>query len=495
MIPISHLDLITLVIYLVSTALFGASFYKRRASAKEYFLGGGMMGWIPIGISILAADLSAISVMGSPAWVYKHDLSLLWVTVGYPLVAPLVILVFAPFYAKLHLYTAYEYLERRFDMRVRLVASGLFQMLRAWHVAVAIYGPSLILHLVTGFAMWKCIVTMGVFTTFYTTLGGMKAVIWTDVIQFTTVMGGILLIVVVAVRGVPGGILKAWSLAAAGGKLHFINTALNPHETTTIWACLIGGSFLALGPLITDQAILQRLFTTRSARDFRQSVLLQSMLIVPVIGSLNLVGVVLYAFYQTHPEHLLRLSNSDAIVPFFVLTEMPAGIAGLVIAGIFAASMAVMSAGVNALTTATTVDFYARVIRPGRSDIHYAAVGRVGTALWGTVVTLLAVFAGRAGDLAIAYSRVSSVLIGPMLGIFLMGILSRKTNGARVLAGAIIGGAVTATVSLSSTWSFLYLGAIGTLATSVAGCLVSLLFAKYDSVHLKGLTIRETSEN
>ncbi|MHB8887808.1 MAG: sodium:solute symporter family transporter [Acidobacteriaceae bacterium] len=493
MIPFADADYITLSVYLLAIAIFGSSFYQRKSTAREYFLGGRSMGWLPIGISIVAADLSAISVMGSPAWAYKNNLTLLWVTVGYPLVAPIVILIFVPFYSKLNLYTAYEYLERRFNPSVRSMGSGLFQILRAWHVAVAIYGPALVIHLVSGLPVWKCVLAMGLFTTFYTTLGGMKAVIWTDVIQFTTVITGVVVILWVAVRGVPGGIPAIYSIAHAAGRLQLVNLSTNPNEMTTLWACLIGGAFLALGPLTTDQAILQRLFAAKSTKDFRQSILLQAFLIVPVIALLNCIGVALFAYYHAHPERLQHLHNLDAIVPYFVLTELPYGLAGLVIAAIFAASMAVMSAGINALTTATTVDYYARFLRAGRSGEHYASIGRIGTAAWGCVVTLMALFAGRAGDLAIAYSRISSMVVGPMLGIFLLGVTTRRANSNGVQIGAITGAAVILFVSVRTSWSFFYFGAIGTIVTFVLGYLFSLLFPPPGPSNVTGLVMGEES--
>ncbi len=495
MISLATADYVALAVYLLAIAIFGSSFYQRRSTAREYFLGGRSMGWMPIGISIVAADLSAISVMGSPAWAFKHNLTLLWVTVGYPIVAPIVILVFVPFYSRLNLYTAYEYLERRFDLTVRSVASGLFQILRAWHVAVAIYGPALVIHLVSGLPIWECVLAMGLFTTFYTTLGGMKAVIWTDVIQFTTVMLGIILILALALRGIPGGVSAVYSVAHSAGRLRLLNTSANPAQMTSLWACLIGGAFLALGPLTTDQAILQRLFAAKSTKDFRQSVLLQAILIVPVVALLNAIGVVLFVYYHAHPERLVGLHNLDAVVPYFVLTQLPQGVAGLVIAAIFAASMAVMSAGINALTTATTVDFYARLLRPGRAEEHYAFVGRIGTGAWGCIVTLMALFASRAGDLAIAYSRVSSLIVGPMLGIFLLGVATRRGNAAGVIIGTIAGASSVILMSLWTDWSFFYFGPIGAVITFLTGFLASPLFPHPEPSHLTGLIIQaESSE-
>lgn len=475
MISLSPVDYAAVLCYLLAIAVFGSSFYRKNSTAREYFLGGRSMGWLPAGISIVAADLSAITIMGQPAWSFKHNLEIFWLALGYPLMAPVAILVFVPFYSKLNLYTAYEYLERRFDLRARLVVSALFQMLRAWHVAVAIFGPALVIHLVTDLPVWKCILAMGFFTSIYTALGGIKAVIWTDVIQFVTVTTGVTLILLTAIHRVPGGAVAAFHIAQHAGRLRLINLSTDPSQLTSLWACLAGGFVLALAPLTTDQAILQRLFTTKSTRDCRQSVIVQSVLVIPIAVLLYALGLALFAFYQVHPDRLRGIGNLDAIVPFFAVKELPVGVAGLVIAAIFAASMAVMSAGINSLTTATTVDFYQRVFRPGRAAQHYARVGRFGTAAWGVVVTLLALLAGKAGDLMVAYSHVSSMLVGPMLGIFLLATLTKRANTPGVLAGAFAAAATVAAIIVFSDWGFFLYGPIGVLVTLFFGYAASLL--------------------
>ncbi len=485
----STLDYVAVLLYLLAIAAFGSSFYRKNSSAREYFLGSRSISWLPAGISIIAADLSAISVMGVPAWSYKNNLELIWVSVGYPLVAPLVILVFVPFYSRLNLYTAYEYLERRFNVKVRLFCSALFQMLRSWHVAVAVYGPALVINMVTGLEVWKCIMIMGLFTTFYTTLGGIKAVIWTDVIQFVTVTSGILLIFFTALYNIPGGFSEAWRIAAENGKFHIVNTSLDLSQVTTIWSCVLGGAILSLAPLTTDQAILQRLFTTKSVKDCKQSVILQSVLIVPISLLLYAVGIVLFVFYRNHTDRLAGLTTNNAILPLFAVSELPSGIAGLVIAAIFAASMAVMSAGINSLTTASTVDFYQRIFRPHETPEHYARVGRAGTLIWGCAVTLLALFAERAGDLATAYTRVSSVISGPMLGIFLLGTMTRTATATGSMIGGLTGVVAILTVITQTNWSFFYLGLIGTLTTFGVGSAASRFTAAPEPRQIEGLVV------
>lgn len=485
------LDYAVVIGYLLTIAAIGSSFYRRKSTPKEYFLGGRKMSWLPVGISIIAADLSAITVMGIPAWGYKHNLELLWVIVGYPLVAPVVILVFVPFYARLNLYTAYEYLERRFSLSVRLVTSLLFQMLRGMHVAIAIYAPSLVISFVTGLPVWKCIIFMGLFTTLYTTLGGMKAVIWTDVIQFCMVTSGITMVLLTAVGHVPGGLTTVYHTALDAGRLKLFNFSTDPTQLTSFWACLIGGSFLALAALTTDQAILQRLFTTKSPEACRQSVILQATLAVPIISLLYVSGIALFAFYHYNPSHLAGLTAQDAVMPFFAVRELPRGISGLIIAAIFAASMAVMSAGINALTTATTVDIYQRGFHPQDAPEHYAIVGRMGTVGWGLVVTGLALFARHLGALALAYSRVSSFISGPVLGMFLLGILTKRTTARGALIGAAAGMAAVCIASFRTEWSFFYLGPIGAVVTVLSGYFASLFMAPPPGEKTRGLVMGE----
>lgn len=485
----SSLDYAVVLLYLVAVAGFGSSFYRRKSTATEYFLGGRSMPWLAAGISIIAADLSAITVMGTPAWAYKHNLELFWATT-YPLVAPIVLLVFVPFYASLNLYTAYEYLERRFNLTVRVLASTLFHVLRAMHVSIALYAPSLVISLVTGLPVWQCVLLMGSITTFYTTLGGIRAVIWTDVIQFTTVMAGLVAILWTSLGRLDVSLEAAYRTASEAGRLKLLNLSTDPSELTSLWACLIGGAVLCLAPLTTDQAVLQRLFTTRSVRDCRQSVILQSIVVMPVTMLLFVVGTALFVFYQYNPSRLAGLNSEDAILPFFAVHELPSGASGLIIASIFAASMAVMSAGINALTTATTVDFYQRLFRPHETGEHYAVVGRVGTVVWGTLVTGLALFADRLGELALAYNRVSSFISGPLLGVFMLAALTMRTTAVGAIAGAAAGMVSVSFVMFHTTWSFFYTAPIGLAATMAIGYAVSLTGTSPPAERLRGLVAR-----
>ena len=480
---------IVVIGYLVLVASIGSAFYKKKSTSKEYFLGGRSMSWLPVGISILAADLSAITVMGCPAWGFRHNLALLVVAFGYPLVAPIVIYVFVPFYAKLNLYTAYEYLERRFDLKVRLLTSFLFQVLRGVHVAIVSYAPALVINLVTGLPVWKCILMMGLFTTFYTLLGGMKAVIWTSVIQFCTVTLGMGLVFVFSLSHIQGGLAVAYRTALDAGRLRLFNFSTDPTDLTSFWACILGGAVLCLAPLTTDQVILQRLFTTKSVKDCRQSIIAQAVLVVPTTLLLYLVGTALFVFYHYNPTHLKGFPLDDAVMPFFAVHELSGVRSGLIVAAILAASMAVMSAGINSLTTATTVDFYQRVFHPNETPLHYAVVGRIGSVGWGLGMTLLALFAGRLGALVLAYNKVASFIAGPLLGIFLLATMTARATASGSLIGAGVGTLVVAFVNFGTKWSFFYQGPIGVVVTIVAGYLASLLTSPPPAEKVRGLVM------
>ncbi|MGA8540719.1 MAG: sodium/solute symporter [Terriglobales bacterium] len=485
----TRLDSVTVIAYLVGVSVIGALFYKRRSTAKEYFLGGRSMSWLPVGISIIAADLSAITVMGNPAWSYQYNLEIIWQAFGYLLVAPIVILVFVPFYTRLNLYTAYEYLERRFSLSVRLVTSILFQIVRCAHVAIALYAPSLIIAFVTGRPEWQCVLGMGAFTIVYTTLGGMKAVIWTSVIQFCTVVLGTLLISYVAVSHVSGGLATVYRTALDSGRLKLFDFSFDPRDLTSFWACIIGGALLSIAPMTTDQAILQRFFTTKSYEDCKQSIILQAIVTIPIQLLLFFTGIVIFVFYHYHPSHLAGLVSKDAIMPFFAVHELPSGVSGLLIASIFAASMAVMSAGINSLTTASTVDIYQRLFRPNATPEHYGAVGRIGTVCWGAAATLFAMFAKYLGDLVLSYMRVSSFISGPLFGIFALAALSKRTTSNGVLIGAGVGTAAVALMAFRTQWSFFYQGPVGAIVTIAVGYAASLFMAAPPLEKIRGYVV------
>jgi SSS family transporter len=478
-----------IVCYIVLVTALGARFYRRKSSAQEYFLGGRAMNAIAVGISLMAADLSAISYMGIPAWAFERNWELFLLSCTYLLAAPVVMYVFIPFYMRFRLYTGYEYLDRRFDLKSRLLVAVLFLFTRAGHIAIAIYTPSIALAIITGVPLYGCVLMMGVFTTLYTTLGGMRAVIWTDVIQFSVLMTGAFTVCGFALARLPGGLWTFYQINAQAGKFGILNFSLNPQELTSIWATLIGGGVMTLSTLATDQAYLQRYFTTKSAREGRRSILLDAIIAVPVSAILFVMGDLLFAFYHVRPERLRGLPTIDALLPFFVVHELGGAFSGLVVASIFAASMAVMSAGLNSLSTVTAVDFYQRLSGRSRDDPGVVRVGRWGTLAWGAAATAGALFADRLGPVVNACNIIISYLGGPVLGIFLLGILTKRATAAGAFWGGILGFAIVSAVAVLSKISFFYYGLIGLAATFGIGYLLSLPGAPPSREQLAGLVL------
>ncbi len=473
--------------YIIAISTLGSLFYRRKTSAGDFFLGGRSMKALPVAISLVAADMSAISYMGAPAWTYQHNLELVWSSWSYLFIAPVVMYLFMPFYSRFKFYTAYEYLERRFDLKTRLLGSAIFLLLRGSHVAIVIYAPSLILSIITGLPLYACVLIMGVCTTLYTTLGGMRAVIWTDVMQFSILLGGLFTVVYLSVSHVPGGVPTVYAVAKEAGKLHLFNFAPDITQITTFWAAGIGGAFMALSTLGTDQAYLQRYFTTKSLQEGRRSILLDALIVLPVSLVLYSVGPVLYTFYKYHPDRLAALPSMDAVLPYFVMRELGGWFSGLVIASIFAASMAVMSAGINALTTATTVDFYKRLIRPNASDAETVLAGRIGTIAWGGAATLAALFAHRLGPIINAFNMINSFLGGPILGIFLLGMLTKRTRGGAAIGGAAVGTLCVSLLAWKTSVAFFYYAIVGTAVTFFFGWFLSLFQPARDPAELAGL--------
>jgi len=472
--------------YIVGISVIGSLFYRKKTSASDYFLGGRKMRVIPVAISLVAADMSAISYMGTPAWTFEHNYELFLSVFVLLLAAPIVMYVFMPFYARFKFFTGYEYLERRFDLKTRLLGAILFLLTRGSHVAIVIYAPSVVLSLLTDIPLIGCILLIGVFTTFYTTLGGMKAVIWTDVIQFSILIGGICTVWILCISRIPGGLHAAYHLASSSGRFHLFNWSTNPHELTTVWATVLGGGTMVLSTLGTDQAYLQRYFANKSLDQERSSLLLDVMIAVPVSGLLYSLGTALYAFYHFHPTHLAGLPTQDVILPFFVIHELGGILPGLIIASIFAASMAVVSAGINSLTTVTTVDFYQRLHR-GNSGASPVLVGRLGTILWGALATGAALFANRLGPLINAFSIINAFLGGPILGIFLLGMLSRRAKGTAAFAGGIAGLIVVSIVAGCADISFFYYSLVGLVVTLLLGYCFSFIGSPLNEEKLRGL--------
>jgi sodium-coupled monocarboxylate transporter 8/12 len=480
---LSLLDLGVFAGYMLILIGVGVYFTRQQKGLKSYLLADQNIPWIIVAVSVLAALFSGVTYLGAPAETFYNDLTYLWVIVSFFIATPITTLVFLPFFRRLNLYTAYEYLDRRFDRRVRYTASVLFITRISCHLGLAVYAPALAIMAVTGWRFFPCVVLTGLAATLYTTLGGMKAVIWTDTLQFLVLCGGIVLVLAFAIGSVPGGLAAAWQIAEAGGKTRFFHLSLDPAARVTVWNALLGGASISLVQMVTDQISVQRYLTAPSLKDSQKALWFKLWVTLPLVASFYLTGTVLYGYYQTFPGRLGTLGARDQLLPHFVVTELPAPLPGLLVAAVFGATMAVVSAGINALATTVLVDFGVGGQTgegTGRSQLLRA---RILTVLFGLVVTLIALGLSQVrSTLVESIGTIQGLFGGPLLGVFFLGVLSRRANGSGALLGAVGGGIAGVLVAFSKQMfgypiSFLWVAFAAASVTFVLGLLASLLFA------------------
>jgi SSS family transporter len=496
------LDVAIFVAYMAVLVGIGAWFTRRETGLKEYLLAGQDVHWVIVGISVLAALFSGITYLGAPAESFFHDLTILWTVISFVIATPIATIVFLPFYRRLGLYTAYEYLERRFDRRLRWFASGCFILRGTCYLALAISAPAIVISEMTEWSFAACAIGSGIAATIYTTLGGMKAVIWTDTIQFIVLCGGIILIIAYASMGVGDGFVGALSLAAADHKTQWLNISFNPTVRVTVWGALIGGMCNNLVQLVTDQISVQRYLTARSLDEAKRALWLKLWLTLPLVGTFYLSGTVLYGYYKANPDRVPTFASGELVptlnvgavataplvdnrlLPYFVMHELPTPLPGLLIAAIVGATMAVISAGINALATTALIDFCSneRV-----DDSKRVLSARILTFTFGGLATLVALQVGRLGPMVEATNKIMGLFGGPLLGVFFLGVLTARPNGTAALvgagAGAVVGGLIGFShLLLKDPLSFLWIAPGSVLTTVVTGLVVGRILRPAENV-------------
>ncbi len=472
----SWLDYSIFAVYLAGAVSVGLLFVKEQKTIKDYFLASRSMGSILVGVSVLAALFSGISYLGCPGEVYAHGFMFVLFGASFIIATPVTTKLFIPHFYHSRFYTAYHYLEERFSLPVRLLSSGLFILRVLLWLALVTYAPALALYQVTGLPLWFSIICTGTLTTIYTTLGGMKAVIWTDVIQFMVLFGGQLIILCVAVARIPDGLAGVYEIGRDAGKFH-LSLSGDPSVRVTLWGLLIGGTVINLVQLATDQVSVQRYLTATSMKEAQRALWLKFWLLIPVFIVFYLSGLVLFAFYQIHGDPMAagHISKSDQILPYFVITQLPAGLPGLLIAAIYAGTMSATSSGLNALTTATLVDFRQRLSLKTTTEAQQLKLARWLTVAYGALVIVLAFGVSKLGALIEASNKAIGLVGGPLLGLFLLGMLARRANAWGAVVGWAAGVVAVIPICFYSKTSFLWYGVVGCVVTYVTGWLASLI--------------------
>lgn len=479
----------TLIAYLTGLLLIGWHCSRSNQNTDDYFKGGGRIPWWAAGLSIYATMLSSLTFMAVPAKAYATNWTFFWANVPILILAPFIIRLYLPFFRQLNVTSAYEYLERRFNLATRLYGSTAFILFQIGRQAIVLLLPSLALATVSDMDVRVCIVLMGALCVVYTAMGGITAVIWTDVVQSFVLLGAALLSLGVILWGNEGGWSGFWQTAAQGDKLHMFNWELD--ATTAVnsfWAILIGNLFINLVPYTSDQTVVQRYMTTADEKKAAKSIWTNAILAVPSTALFFAIGTALYVFYRQHPQTLDPAQTTDAIFPAFIVQSLPAGVAGLVIAGVFAAAQSTVSSSLNSVVAAFTTDFYRR-LKGGVDEKAAMRLARgltVGVGVFATM-TALVLAEMQQRSLWDTYNSLVGLAGSGLAGLFALGIFTKRANGAGAIVGAVTSAVVLYLVQKHTNLHFFLYAAVGITTCVVVGWAASLVI-RMPEKNLDGLT-------
>lgn len=465
---LSVVTVVVLVGYLAGIAAFGSYLGRKRASVDDYFLAGRSVPWWAIAACVVATETSTLTFTSIPGFSYAGDWSFLQLAFGYVLGRILVSAVLVPAYFKGEVFTSYELLQQRFGPSVRGVAAAVFLVYRTIADGIRLHAAALVIAIVAGIPEYICILVLAAAMILYTEEGGVKATIWTDVIQMFVYLTGAGLIMVAVSRVLPGGLESGIVAAAEAGKLNIFDFSFDITVTYTFWAGLVGGVFLTWATHGTDHYLVQRLLVAKSARDARLGLVVSGFVVVGQFTFFLLIGSLLWKFYEGR-----QFARVDEVLPTFVAQELPPAWMGFILAAVAAAAL---SPSLNSLASTTLKDFYVPYVDLGASEAKQIRLGRAFTVFWGLAQVGVAMVAQRASSALEAGLAVLSYASGPTVGAFLLGVLTRKANTRGTLVG-MLAGLITPSlfklvIPIAWTWDV----AVGATTTFVVGMVGSVIF-------------------
>lgn len=459
------LDLVVLVTYLVGTTVWGAWLGRGQKGGSDYFLGSRSLPWVAVMISVVATETSTLTFLSIPGVAYVGSLAFLQLTLGYLAGRTVVAAVLLPAYYRGELSTAYQLLQSRFGTGARRFTSAIFMVTRLLADSVRLFATAIPLALITGLPYWQSIAVIGVLTLIYTYFGGIKAVVWVDVAQMTLYLGGALAAAVALQALVPGGWGQVVASAADAGKLSTLDFSLDPSTPYTFWAGLVGGGFLSMASHGTDQLIVQRLLTCRDLRASQRALVGSGLAVIVQFVLFLGVGLGLWAFYQGR-----AFERSDEIFALFIIEQLPSGVTGLLIAGVFAAAMSSLSSSINSLASATAYDYWAPLAGAEGDDARILRAGKVFTLAWaGLLIAGAVVFIPLSRDTAAVEVAlgIASLVYGGLLGAFALGIFTKRPGQGAAILGMAVGIGTVVVLREHMAWPWYAL--VGTAVTFAAG--------------------------
>lgn len=470
------LNYTVLVLYLMISLIIGFYFSNKQKSTDDYFVGGGRIPWWASGLSVFGTLLSAITFMAIPAKAFITDWSYFFLNMAAIAITPLIAFLFIPYFNRLKIATAYEFLEDRFNYLARVFGSLSFILFQLGRIGIVLLLPSLAISIVTGISVEVSILIMGIICIVYTTFGGIEAVIWTDVLQVIVLLGGSVVAVVWILQHTDMPFSEMISYAERKRKFNLANMNLT-FTDTTFWVVFIGGLASAMVTQGTDQTIVQRYLTSTDVKDSQKTLYTNAILTLPATIIFFSIGTLLYVFYTEMPEKLSPvISNNDSIFPWYIVNQLPVGISGLLIAGIFSAAMSSISSSLNSVSTAFCNDFYKR-FNPAKGDLKLLKVARLVTVITGVIGVVLALWMANSGIKSLwdQFYTFLGLFTGGLGGMFLLGMLTKKANATGTLTGLACSAVFIWYVSVFTEINFLMFTLLGVVSCFILGYVFSLI--------------------
>lgn len=472
-------DYVIIVVFLIGTAVFGILSGGKQKTVKDYFLGSKTIPWWAVCFSIVAAETSTLTFISIPGLAYLTNLNFLQVTFGYLLGRIIVAIVFLPAYSKGELKTAYTFLENRFGGKTRSFASVVFLFTRTAADGVRLFATAIPLKLMLDINYPLAIAIIAVITLLYTYTGGMKGVIWVDVMLMFIYLGGALISVFYLVQLLPQGWESVTASAVSENKFSIINLGFEGglsgffSQPYTLLGGIIGGAFLSMASHGTDQLIVQRLLSTKSLKDGQKAIIGSGIIVIIQFAIFLLVGVMLYAFYG-----VIDL-KSDEIFPMFIINVLPSGISGLIIAGLFAAAMSTLAGSMSSLASSTMHDLYLPFAGKNIDENKQLRVSRMFTIFWAGMLVIAAIFFMETSHAVVEIAlSIASFTYGGLLGTFLLGIVNKKAKQEDALAGFVAGIFIMVSVISLKLVAWTWFTFVGVAATLLIGSILNKLTEK-----------------
>lgn len=465
------LDVLVLVAYLLGVTVWGAWLGRGQKGGTDYFLGSRSLPWWAVMLSVVATETSTLTFLSVPGVSYLGSMTFLQLTLGYLAGRTVVALVLLPAYFRGELTTAYALLQNRFGTGARRFTSAVFMLTRLLADSVRLFATAIPLALITGWPYPVSIVIIGVLTVIYTYFGGIKAVVWVDTLQMTLYLGGAVAAMVALQGLVPGGWGAIVASAAEAGKLHTLDFSFSLSTPYTFWAGLLGGGFLTMASHGTDQLIVQRLLTCRDLKSSQRALIGSGVAVIFQFVLFLGVGLGLWAYYQGRV-----FERSDEIFAFFIIQELPPGVTGLLIAGVFAAAMSSLSSSINSLASTSAYDFWAPLAKAEGDDARILRAGKGFTLLWAALLiggAVLFIPLSRGTTAVEVALGVASLVYGGLLGAFALGVLTRRPGQGAAITGMAVGIGVVTLLRAEMAWPWYAL--VGTLITFGVGAAVGAL--------------------